>query len=137
MTKQINMHAADEYENETGQTDLATGVLKQVKQDLRRFHDAANGIERELYLDAYSWLTSDDTSWPFSFLNVCQLLNLVPETVREELLGDVSLGTGTFGHWSRRCKRAARRLQTSLSRIFTNEPNGVAAEPATIADALP
>jgi len=137
MTKanQITMHAADEYQSETGQRDLAAGVLKQVKQDLRRFHDAASAIERELYLDAYRWLTANDFSWPFSFLNVCQLLNLAPETVREDLLGDASLGT--FGHWSRRCKRAARRLQTFISPVFTNERNGSAAEPATIADALP
>ena len=137
MTKanQINMHAADEYQSETGQRDLAAGVLKQVTQDLRRFRDATSAIERELYLDAYLWLTTDDFSWPFSFLNVCQSLNLAPETVREELLGDLSLGT--FGHWNRRCKRAARRLQTLLSHVFINERNGTAVEPAAIADALP
>ena len=137
MTKatQINMDAADEYQSETGQRDLAAGVLKQVTQDLRRFHGATSAVERELYFDAYSWVISDDCSWPFSFLNVCQSLNLAPETVREELLGDLSLGT--FGHWNRRCKRAARRLQTLLSHVFINERNGTAVEPAAIADALP
>jgi hypothetical protein len=137
MTKatHINMHAADEYQSETGQRDLAAGVLKQVTQDLRRFRDATSAIERELYLDAYLWLTTDDFSWPFSFLNVCQSLNLAPETVREDLLGDASLGT--FGHWSRRSKRAAQRLQAFLSHVFTNERNGSAAEPATVADAAP
>ena len=129
------MDAADEHQSGTGQRDLAAGVLEQVTQDLRRFRDATSAIERELYLDAYLWLTTDDFSWPFSFLNVCQLLNFAPETVREELLGHASLGT--FGHWSRRSKRAARRLQTFLSHVFTNERNRRAAEPATIADALP
>ena len=46
-------------------------------------------IGRELYLDAYRWLTVDEYSSPFSFLNVCQLLNLAPETVRQELVGDL------------------------------------------------
>jgi len=132
---QINMHAADQNQSQTGQRDLAAGVLKQVTQDLRRFRDATSAIERELYLDAYLWLTTDDFSWPFSFLNVCQSLNLAPETLREELLGDVSLGR--FDHWNRRCKRVARRLQTYLTQVFTKEGNGSAAEPATTVDALP
>jgi hypothetical protein len=128
------MNVAGGYQSERSQKDLAAGVLKQATQDLRRFHGATRAIERELYFDAYRWLTSNDCSWPFSFLNVCESLDLAPETVREKLLGDVSLGA--FGRWSRRGKRAARRLQTFLSHAFTNERNGSAAEPVTIADAL-
>ena len=43
-----------------------------------------------------SWITSDDTSWPFSFLNVCQLLDLAPETVREDVLVDLSVGAVSY-----------------------------------------
>src|SRR5439155_1625673 len=86
---------------------LAAGILKQAGLDLRRFHDATSEIEREFYLDAYRWVMSDDCSWPFSFLNVCQVLNLAPETGREEVLGDLS--SGAFGYWSRRCGRARAR----------------------------
>src|SRR5438093_13285703 len=113
------MNSADDYHFETSRKDLATGILKQAALDLRRFHDATSGVEREFYLDAYRWVMSDDWSWPFSFLNVCQALNLAPETVREEVLGDLSLGA--FGYWSRRCGRAARRFKICLSNIFTNE----------------
>src|SRR5467141_3498182 len=112
-----NMNAADGYISETNQKDLAAGVLKQTAQDLRRFHGATSGIERELYHDAYRWVISDDCSWPFSFLNVCQLLKLAPEILRQDLLGDASLGL--FGHLSRRCTRAARSLQNFSSRVFT------------------
>jgi len=123
------MNAADDYHLETSQKDLAAGILKQAGLDLRRFHDVTSEIERELYLDAYRWVISDDCSWPFSFLNVCQTLNLAPETVREEVLGDLPLGA--FGYWSRRCERATRRFKSFLSNIFTNERNSNAAEPAT------
>jgi len=37
--------------------DLAAGVLKQTAHDLRRFQAATKGVKRELYLDAYSWIT--------------------------------------------------------------------------------
>jgi hypothetical protein len=123
------MNAADDYQYEVSRKDLAAGILKQAGLDLRRFQGATSGVEREFYLDAYRWALSDDYSWPFSFLNVCQALNLAPETVREEVLGDLSLGT--FGYWSRRCGRAARKFQIFLSNIFTNERNSNAAEPVT------
>jgi len=123
------MNAADDYQFETGRKDLAAGILKQAGLDLRRFHDARSEIEREFYLDAYRWVISDDCSWPFSFLNVCQALNLAPETVREEVLGDMSLGA--LRYWSRRCGRAARKFQIFLSSAFTNERNSNAAEPVS------
>jgi hypothetical protein len=120
------MNATYDYACETSQKDLAAGVLKQAKQDLRRFHGATSAVERELYLDAYSWLTSDDCSWPFSFLNVCKLLNLVPEVLREELIGDASLGI--FSYLTRRCGRAARSFQIFLNRIFTTSRNPIAVD---------
>ena len=123
------MNAADDYQFETSRKDLAAGILKQAELDLRRFYGATSAVEREFYLDAYRWVMSDDYSWPFSFLNVCQVLNLAPETVREEVLADMSLGV--FGYWSRRCGRAARKFQIFLSNIFTNERTANAAEPVT------
>src|SRR6476660_7747785 len=124
------MNAADSYTSETSQKDLAAGVLKQAAQDLRRFHGAASAIERELYLDAYRWVISDDCSWPFSFLNVCQLLNLVPESLRQELLTDASLGL--FSYVARRGGRAARSLQIFFNRIFTTSRNPIAVDPVPL-----
>ena len=123
------MNAADDYQFETSRKDLAAGILKQAAADLRRFHGGTSAVEREFYIDAHRWVTSDDCSWPFSFLNVCQALNLVPETVREEMLGDLSLGA--LDYLIRRCGRTARRFKISLSNIFTNDRNSNAAEPAT------
>ena len=123
------MNAADDQQFETSRRDLAAGILKQAAVDLRRFHGATSGVEREFYLDAYRWVISDDCSWPFSFLNVCQTLNLAPGTVREEVLADLSLGA--VGYWTRRCGRAARKFQISLRNIFTNERIANAAEPVT------
>jgi hypothetical protein len=98
------------------QCELAAGVLKQAAHDLRRFDSATSNIERELYFDAYRWLTADECSSPFSFLNVCQLLNLAPEKVRQELFGDSSLGA--VNYWTQRCTRAARRVRTSVTQLF-------------------
>jgi hypothetical protein len=130
MTTKNNMNAADNYTSETNQKDLAAGVLKQAAQDLRRFNGAASAVERELYLDAYSWITSDDCAWPFSFLNVCQLLNLTPDVVRLELLADAS--AGFFTYWGQRCARATRSLQSFLSHRFTKSGKSPAADPVPL-----
>jgi hypothetical protein len=124
------MKMAEDYISETSQKELASGILTQAAQDLRRFHGAANAVERELYLDAYRWLTSDDSSWPFSFLNVCQLLKLAPEILRQDLLDDASVGL--FGYLSRRCARAARSLQNVSNRVFTKNRRPTGADPVPL-----
>ena len=134
MTTKNNMNAADNYTSEANQKNLAVGVLKQAAQDLRRFHGATSKIEQELYFDEYRWVTSDDCCWPFSFLNVCQLLHLAPDAMRSELLGDAALSL--LGYWTRRCGRVARRFQTFLSNPFTSERSENAAEPVTLTHSL-
>src|SRR5437899_6843049 len=124
------MNAADDYHFETSRKDLAAGILKQAGLDLRRFHGATSAVEREFYLDAYRWVISDDYSWPFSFLNVCQALNLAPETVRQDLLDDASFGL--FGYLSWRCARAARSFQIFFNRIFTTSRNPIAVDPVPL-----
>ena len=123
------MSAADNYQFEASRRDLAGGILEQATLDLRRFHGATSGLEREFYLDAYRWVLSDDCSWPFSFLNVCELLDLIPETVREEVLADMSVSA--LRYWSRRWGRAARKFQIFLGTTFTNERAANAAESVT------
>src|SRR3954471_18845990 len=100
------MNRSEDYISETSQRELASGILKQAAEDLRRFHGAKSDVERELYQDAYRWVISDDCSWPFSFLNICQLLKLGPDIVRQELLADASLGL--LSYLARRGGRAAR-----------------------------
>ena len=130
MRTKNNMNAVEDYASGTNQKDLMAGVLKQAAQDLRRFHGATSAIERELYLDAYRWVISDDCSWPFSFLNVCQLLNLAPESLRQELLTDASLGL--FSYLARRGGRAARSFQIFFNRIFTTSRNPIAVDPVPL-----
>jgi hypothetical protein len=108
---------------------LALGVLKQAAYDLRHFRAAAKGADRELYLDAYSWITAHDFSWPYSFMNICKLLNLCPELVCTELLADASLGSVQY--WIRRAGRLSRRLSTSVVRVFEGRCNARELAPST------
>jgi hypothetical protein len=93
-------------------------VLKQAAYDLRRFHSATKGAKRELYLDANSWITAHDFSWPYSFVNVCKLLDVCPEVVRTEILADASLSW--LDYWTKRAGRVSRRLRASCVRVFAS-----------------
>src|SRR4051794_32630622 len=95
---------------------LAAGVLTQARRDLRRFYQPKTTAERELFLDAYSWLVSDNDRWPFSFRNVCRLLDRAPEALRRELLGEVSLGAVPY--WSRRVGDAVRGIRGSVREVL-------------------
>jgi hypothetical protein len=129
------MKANDPDISEESQRELAAGVLKQAAQDLRRFHGATSRVERELYYDAYSWVMSEDYSWPFSFPNVCQLLNRAPEELRQELLDDLSCER--LPQWARRCRRAVRQLLNSVTRGFASEHNLSPAMPAHLVETWP
>jgi hypothetical protein len=134
MSKSIHkMKTPEDPISETSQGQLAAGVLKQAAEDLRRFHGATSAIERELYLDAYRWVISDDCSWPFSFLNICQLLSLAPEILRNDLLDDASLGL--FGYLSRRCAQGARSLQRFGNRVFTRKRRPTGGDPVPLTHA--
>jgi hypothetical protein len=127
ISEESQRELATEGLKQAAHRELAAGVLKQAAQDLRRFHGATSKIEREVYLDAYRWLTVDECASPFSFLNVCQLLNLAPDDVRQELIGDLS--SDAFSYWIRRCGRAAGRIRSSFDRLFVSERFATASMP--------
>ena len=110
----------------TAEKGLAIGVLKQAAYDLRRYRTATKAADQELYLDAHSWVTAYDSSWPYSFMNVCKLLDLCPEMVRTDLLADASLGS--FHYWIRRAGRLSRKLSTSVVRAFEGRRSPEAVE---------
>jgi hypothetical protein len=124
----------DEPPPPTPEKGMAAGVLKQAAYDLRRFRDATTGVKRELYLDAYTWIIATDFSWPYSFINVCNLLDVCPEVVRTELLADASLGW--IDYWTRRAGRLSKRLRASVARAFASCRNPEGAEDSQLASCI-
>ena len=118
----------------TPERGLAVGVLKQAAYDLRRYRTATKAADREVYLDAHSWITAYDSTWPYSFMNVCKLLDLCPELVRAELLADAALGP--FHYWIRRAGRLSRKLSSSVARVFDTYRNPEVAESKQLAASI-
>ncbi len=97
--------------------NLAVGVLRQAVDDLRRFQHASGDLEREIYRDAYRWITNSDLSWPYSFINICKLLDVPPEMLRAELLADAALSPVRY--WCKVGARFGRSCRASVAAAFT------------------
>lgn len=61
---------------------LLLAIVRQALNDLRRFRHARKSRHRRLYFDAYRWIMSRDRTNPFSFINLCETLNLSPNAIR-------------------------------------------------------
>ena len=65
---------------------LAAAVLKLAFEDLLKHRGARDVRERRAFREAYAWVVSDERRWPFSFLNVCDMLDISPEALRSKVL---------------------------------------------------
>jgi hypothetical protein len=74
----------------SGEQRLALAVVRQAVEDLRKHRWARRRRAQRLYRDAYEWVDATDRRWPYSFVNICEVLQLSPTALRAELLGDVN-----------------------------------------------
>ena len=70
----------------TSERALVLSVLWQAVTDLQKFRFARRRRQQRLYMDAYRWVESGERVWPYSFVNLCETLNLAPELLRAQLL---------------------------------------------------
>ena len=64
---------------------LAVAVLEDAIDCYKKHLKARDPKARQLFKDAEVWVASDDRGWPFSFVNICELLNINPAYVRRGL----------------------------------------------------
>jgi len=60
-------------------------LLEDAVHCFKKYRFAKAPSARELYLEAREWFESDDRKWPFSFENVCMILGIEPDFMREGL----------------------------------------------------
>jgi len=72
----------------SGEEILAAAVLKLAFEDLQKHRGATDTRRRRAFREAYVWVASNERRWPFSFLNVCDMLDLSPLALRSKLLTD-------------------------------------------------
>jgi len=68
-----------------GERRLMAAILEDAIDCFQKYLWAKDNRSRNLRQEAESWFFSDDDSWPFSFINVCESLDLEPDFLRRGL----------------------------------------------------
>lgn len=69
-----------------GERRLMVAILVDAVECFQKHLGAADGRGRQLCTEAERWFLSDDSSWPFSFVNICEALDIHPPFLRRGLL---------------------------------------------------
>lgn len=65
---------------------LAIAVLQDAVDCFQKHLRARDRKARQLFVEAEEWIASEDRSWPFSFENICDLLQINAAYLRRGLL---------------------------------------------------
>jgi hypothetical protein len=64
---------------------LIVAVLEDAIDCYQKHLHAQDGKARQIFEETEEWIESDDRRWPYSFVSICDILNLNPEYVRRGL----------------------------------------------------
>jgi len=65
---------------------LMFAVLSDAIECFQKYLTADSRISRKLFKDAEAWITSKESNWPYSFEQICEVLNLDPSYLRVGLM---------------------------------------------------
>jgi hypothetical protein len=68
-----------------GERLLRRAVLMDAVMTILKYANAERPRARRLFAEASEWLAADDRDWPFSFVNVCDALDLSATHVRRSI----------------------------------------------------
>jgi hypothetical protein len=73
---------------DTPERALMRAVLQRALDDLSGIFAVAMGLRARgrLQRETEEWFLSEDMTWPYSFVNICQVLNLDAGAIRRALL---------------------------------------------------
>jgi hypothetical protein len=70
----------------SGEHRLLIAIMQDAVECFQKHIHARDSKRRQLFIDAESWISSDDYAGTFSFNNVCDLLGMSPEYLRQGLI---------------------------------------------------
>jgi hypothetical protein len=68
-----------------GEYGLVEAVLREAIREYQKFAGQQTRRGSRLFREVHEWFLADDRDWDFSFINVCQILNLEPTYIRTGL----------------------------------------------------
>jgi len=87
---------------------LMLAVLQQAVAEYCNHIGAAKGCGLHRFEAAQTWIDAEDRAWPFSFVNICDALDVDPDRLRREVKV-----TATTARWRRRLPHRVREVRIS------------------------
>ena len=82
----IAVHASGSRSHEVaGELELAEAVLRHAIHEYQKFAGLRSRRGQQWFRDVDSWFSADDRHWCYSFLNLCEILELEPTYIRTGL----------------------------------------------------
>ena len=77
----------------TGEERLMLAVLEHAIEYFQKYVLAKNESEKKLFQEAEEWILNKDGDWLYSFENICEVLGLHPDYMRQGLMGGKRQGS--------------------------------------------
>ncbi len=108
-----------------GEYALVEAVLRAAIYEYQKFAGHRTRREARLFREVHQWFLADDGAWDFTFINVCQILDIEPSYIRSGLKlwrernvqqnGDLDAEDFTARGRGRSQRRLARRSTDTVS----------------------
>ena len=101
---------------------LMLAVLEDAIHDCLVNVGAPRGIRLARFKEASDWFRSDDTGWPYSFVNICNACGLDAAVIRRQLgrcIRDLVLRPGPHDSWTGSLTLGGRTYTRPLSSIWS------------------
>ncbi len=81
----LDSSAASRRQELMGEYGLVEAILREAIHEYQKFAGQQTRRGARLFRDVHQWFLADDREWDFSFINVCQILDLEPTYIRTGL----------------------------------------------------
>jgi len=102
--------------------ELMLAILTDAVECVLKYCDEPGAIRVKLFNEAQEWLFAQDEKDPFSFLNVCEILNFDPNYLRRGIKARIEASAAqAFDRPSRKTERMKRAGSQVKSRSHTGQ----------------
>lgn len=104
--------------------ELMLVVLEDAISCFQKYIFARDSKRSGLFCDAEAWIFEENSDWPFSFENICEVLGFSPQYVRQGLLRwkEAKLAERPKARIYRLTPKAHKRSCSTISRGSEDEP---------------
>jgi hypothetical protein len=81
----LDASAASRQQELMGEYGLVEAILREAIHEYQKFAGQQTRRGARLFREVCQWFLADDREWDFSFINVCQILDLEPSYIRTGL----------------------------------------------------